>query len=75
MKNAEEHPAENVKPVGTPTSANSLPASVSAQKRWSLREAKEQFKYAINQWWPRLDAEGRAEIISYFNEKTSPVVS
>jgi hypothetical protein len=38
-------------------------------RKWSMADAKAEFKHAIDKWWPLLDDTGRAEIVSYFNEK------
>jgi hypothetical protein len=55
--------------------ANSARSAAPAQRKRSPLEAAREFKFAIDHWWPLLDAAGRAEIVSYFNEQIKPRAS
>jgi hypothetical protein len=53
----------------TQVPAKSPSANVSGRRKWSPTEAKGNLRYAIDQWWPWLDGNGRAEIVQCFKDK------
>ena len=46
------------------------PAGASTSRKLSPSTAREELRYAINHWWPHLDAAGKSEITAYFMKKS-----
>jgi hypothetical protein len=73
--NAQDCTAAGPTEAAAPPITNSARSAAPVQRKRSPSEATLEFKFAIDQWWPLLDEAGRAEIVSYFNEKTMPRAS
>ena len=58
-----------------PENSTSAGARTSTCRKLSPAEAKEELRYAINQWWPYMDNAGKKEMTDYFLKKAGVRVS
>jgi hypothetical protein len=55
--------------------AATIAAQTPISRKYSPAQAKGELKFAIDQWWPRLDEAGRSEMTTYFMKKAELPVS